>query len=379
MARKFRTCSPQDQLRFGRNECSCAPVLARSREGDHLFSEDHPSHWRIIRGPRSLQRSLVASASDTPLSSRAVTQNPASRRSGFESGALVGRDSGASLVLALVFLVVVSLIVISLATWTSANLSNTIRFNAAQSMVSAANSATELAVQNVRYDFEASTINQWTPVECLAPTGQFQQNNQTVSVWCRTRWNFTNINATRVVTFWTCPGSTFSVTCATQPLVQAIVSYNDYPQSGTSSNCLPVSTSTTSTTTTTAPIELSCGAGMKIDSWVFGAVAPFATSVSSAVANSSCASGQSFTINGSNFTGPATVNLVSTTLPASASPSAPVLAVVSSSQITACVPTYFNGTTWNGTAYVVVSTPTGVSFDPGVGGGSTAGPVFTYP
>ena len=292
-------------------------------------------------------------------------------------------SAGVSLILAMIFMVMVAFIVVSLGAWTSTGLLSTISYNYAQQSAATANSATEIAVQTVRYNFNSTTINQWAPVACIPPSGQFTANGQTVSVWCRTKWSPTNVNSTRTVTFWTCPGTTFTQSCAQTPLLQAIVTYNDFPTSGLSSDCTPVSPTTTTSSTTSTTVVSTCGVGMQIKSWVFGVTTPTATAVSSAVANSACASNESFVVTGSGFSGGVKVNLISTTYPQSVAPSALVIAPpnLAGTQFTACVPLNSDGTVWTGSAYVVVTTSTGTSFDPPsvTGNPTTAGPVFTYP
>ena len=267
-----------------------------------------------------------------------------------QHGFLSSNEDGASLILALVFLVVVSLIVISMATWTSNDLRNSIKFTRAQSTVATANSATEVAVQSVRYDFEPATLNASPPAACLAspfPT----LNDQTVSVWCSTQWNQTSAS-TRRVTFSTCLSTVSAADCAVHPLLQAIVTYDDFPTSGNYSSCGPVSTSTT----TTAPMTgSSCGTGMKINTWVFGPTPPTVTAVLPNTGTAACSSTLPITITGTGFASPATVAFV---VSASSSFFATNVTVASTTTIYACEPT---GGAGSGTVNVVVSTPTGTS------------------
>lgn len=260
-------------------------------------------------------------------------------------------EVGASLILALIFLVVVSLIVLSMATWTSNDLTNSIRFTAAQSTVATANSATEVAVQDARYYFDASTLYASPPVSCLAPaTGTI--NGLSVSVWCSTQWN-PQSKSTRVVTFSTCPSAQSASYCAENPLLQAVVTYDDYPTTNNYSSCPPVSTTTTTTTTTTTGTS-SCGTGMKIDTWVFGAIPPTVTSVTANAPPPSCTT-TPITILGTGFTSPATVTFVINGSN-NAVYAATSVSVVNTTTITACEPS-----SGSGTADVIVTTPTGTS------------------
>src|ERR1700722_2354621 len=120
-----------------------------------------------------------------------------------------GDEAGAVLVLALVFLVVVGAIVGSLATWTMNDLNNTSHFTSARSLQYAANSATQVAIQSIRYNpllGTDQTLNASPPSYCwgnasspaLAPI-----DVDNFAVWCSTEWNPSSSN-TRVVTFSTC-------------------------------------------------------------------------------------------------------------------------------------------------------------------------------
>src|SRR5271165_5564156 len=60
-------------------------------------------------------------------------------------------ESGAVLVLALIFMVAVGLIVGGLASWTSNDLKNALNFQSARNAQYALSSASQLAIQNIRY------------------------------------------------------------------------------------------------------------------------------------------------------------------------------------------------------------------------------------
>lgn len=257
-------------------------------------------------------------------------------------------ETGAVLILALVFLVVVSLITLSMASWTSSDLMNSIRFTAAQSTVATANSATEVAVQDARFYFDADTLYASPPISCLSPASG-TINGLSVSVWCSTQWN-PQSRSTRVVTFSTCLSSQSATVCSANPLLQVAVTYDDYPATNDYSSCPPVSTTTS---TTVAPTS-SCGTGMKIDTWVFGAVPPTVTGVSANAPPPNCAT-TPVTILGTGFTSPATVTFVVDGSVNAVYPATSV-SVVNTTTITACEPSLGSGT-----ADVVVTTPTGTS------------------
>lgn len=276
---------------------------------------------------------------------------------------LVGRrggcewdERGASLILALISLVVVSLIVLSMATWTSTGLNASVRFTAAQSIVSTANSATEVAAQSARYDFQSSTLDASPPVACL-PAGfntPSVPNGQSVITYCSTRWNPLS-SSTRKVAFYTCLSTVSAASCALRPLLLAIVTYDDFPISGNYQSCSP-------TTSPTPPAGVSsCGTGMVVDTWVFGAVPPQVTGVQVQAIPPTCTTPQ-VVIDGTGFTSPPAVNFIATVTSSSgtsyvsyAAPKGSVV-FVNQSEILACEPT-----SGSGTVDVVVSTPTGVS------------------
>ena len=112
-------------------------------------------------------------------------------------------EKGSSLILALAFMVVTSLVVISLAGLATNDLNNTAKFTSAQSLQSAADSATNLAVNSLRYNFMPQTLNASPPQPCwtTGPTpSDVTLNGQSVSVWCSTAWTPLSPN-TRLVTF----------------------------------------------------------------------------------------------------------------------------------------------------------------------------------
>ena len=130
------------------------------------------------------------------------------------------------MILALVFLIVVSLITISIAGLTAADLRLTSNFSSAQSMTAAADGATEVAINYARSNFDGATLNN------VAPCNAAQQFNfQTVQAWCETEWA-PLAPATRTVIVSTCLANvTSGVACESSPLVQAIVVFDDYPAS----------------------------------------------------------------------------------------------------------------------------------------------------
>ena len=250
------------------------------------------------------------------------------------------------MILALVFLIVVSLITISIAGLTAADLRLTSNFSSAQSMSAAADGATEVAINYARSNFDVATLNN------VAPCNAAQQFNfQTVQAWCETEWA-PLAPATRTVIVSTCLASvTSGVACESSPLVQAIVVFDDYPASSSYSSCVPIALGV---------INATCGSQMDLQSWAYNVVPPTVTSITSsgAMCNSTTSN---FTLTGVGFTPLSSVEFVSTSgyaanfvLHASNVPVNPS----NSTSLTGTVPLIPNG---SGAFYVEVVGLTGAS------------------
>ena len=260
--------------------------------------------------------------------------------------------------LAIVFLTVVSLVMVALVQWVGNDLSNTAKFTSAQSFQSTADSAAEIALQNVRYNFMIATLNASPPAPCWTTSPSpslLSLNGQSVDAWCSTSWT-TGSHESRVDTISVCLSTLSAGSCAQSPLLQVIATFGDFEKTTGISSCSPQSTAQSATTTT-------CGTTMIINSWAFGQVPPI---VSSVVDGSvSCSSGKPFRITGSGFTGASTVTFVLTTGRSTNQVfAASSFTVSSDSVINACTPSVGSGT-----AYVVVSTPAG---------SSSFGPTYSY-
>jgi hypothetical protein len=188
-------------------------------------------------------------------------------------------ESGAILILALVYIVSVSLIVLALATWASNDLKNTTRFNSGILLHSATSGVVNTAIQSIRYvNLGTNNASSGTGSlgECWLPTtgnvSQLPLDGYSVDVWCQTQWSFKNAipnytNATRVTTFYACLGNlpasnslatdnALGANCVTNgPLLTAVVSYDDYPPGSN-----PI---------LTAQCTLYCGQGATLDSWIW--------------------------------------------------------------------------------------------------------------
>ena len=261
-------------------------------------------------------------------------------------------EAGGSLVLALVFLVVVSFIALGLANSLGGGLINAVNFRAARSMQSAANSAAELALESLRYNFTPSTLNASPPQPCwgTSSSSPLTIDAQTVDAWCSTRWNPVS-TGTRVVTIDVCPSSFDSTACSVSPLLLAVVTFDDYPASGG-----PVSTAQCTTT---------CGTDVAINSWVYGAVPPTVASVANGT--TACGATTAVVMTGTGFiSGSTRVNFL-INAGNNVVLSATQVNVVNSTTLTACSP---SGSGSN--VEVTVTTPVGTS------AAGPSGPFFSY-
>lgn len=268
-----------------------------------------------------------------------------------------GDEGGASLVLAVVFLFVVSLVLVGLVRWAGSDITNSSHFVLAQSVTSEANSGTNLAVQYVRYNFIDDSLDGATPAPCWDPPGtpsvtdlNDPNGNHAVASWCMTRW-YPNASPSvpgdslRIVTISTCPAAETATACASQPLLQAIVSIDDG-----SGACYPVANASSTPNT--------CGQSLTIAHWQFGPTPPSVTSV--ATGSFTCASGTPVLVGGTDLSLATHVDFV---VSSTANTTDPVMApagsqtVVSDSTIQACAPSSLASYS----LYVIVSTPMGTS------------------
>jgi hypothetical protein len=248
-------------------------------------------------------------------------------------------------------MVVGVLIVGALLSGITSGLGNSTNFKSARSLHYAATSATNVAIQSIRYTPLLSTnqtLNASPPGICWGSgtTSELTGIDGVggMAVWCSTKWTPTSA-ATRVVTFSTCLDTVGAAACAAKPLLQAVVTYDDYPpgiSSPTSVQCFTF-----------------CGTSMTVNNWVWLPVVPTVTTISPTAGSISGA--QTMTITGTGFVQGSTVNFVeeSNGIPTSDNVvlAASSVTVNSSTSITAVSPAVMAGTTY----FVTVSTPTGTS------------------
>ncbi|HEY5266645.1 MAG TPA: IPT/TIG domain-containing protein [Acidimicrobiales bacterium] len=270
-------------------------------------------------------------------------------------------ENGSILVLALLYLVAISLILTALASWATNDLNNSSRFSAARSLQFAANSATELAIQNIRYApllSAGQTLNASPPGYCWGsgPTSQLVGSNSVdgigVEVWCSTVWSPSSAN-TRVVTFSTCLSGVNAASCAINPKLEAVVAFDDYQPGLNAPNPGVCATF--------------CGIGLTIDSWLWAPQLPTVSSINPPTG--AVVGNTTITLTGTGFVPGTSVNFVqetgSTPSPANVLLQSSSVSYSGSTSISAVVPTVTSGASY----FVTVTTPAGTS---------AYGPIFTY-
>ncbi|HEY5110696.1 MAG TPA: IPT/TIG domain-containing protein [Acidimicrobiales bacterium] len=272
-----------------------------------------------------------------------------------------GDENGSVLVLALLFLVAISLILAALASWVTNDLNNSSKFSSARSLQFAANSATELAIQSIRYTpllSAGQTLNASPPTPCWGsgPPSQLTGSNSIdgvgIEVWCSTVWAPSSAS-TRVVTFSACLSGVLASTCAINPTLAAVVAFDDYPPGVSTPN--------------PGVCAVYCGTGLTVESWLWAPQTPTVTSINPP--SGAVVSTTTITLTGSGFVNGTTVNFVeeSGRTPSSANVvlAASSVVVAGPTIISAVVPTVTSGASY----FVTVTTPSGTS---------AFGPIFTY-
>ena len=243
---------------------------------------------------------------------RGLTHNLISRRSERRRAgeSSHGDEAGAVLILALVFLVAVSLIVVALLSWLGTSLSATTTFGNERLVENAATSAVNLAIQNTRGKFVSQMTNASPPVACWYDgSGNAQQPpplpndpSDQIDVWCSMVWQPFN-SATRTITYSACPTAQTSdpATCAAAPLLQAVVTFDDYEPGLIVPSPTPVPCSVTGL----------CGQTLTQQSWQWSPSVPSVSAISpttNTIAGNVC-----LTITGSGFVPGSSVNFVEET------------------------------------------------------------------
>jgi hypothetical protein len=169
-------------------------------------------------------------------------------------------DRGASLILALVFIVVVAVIVGAISTLTLNDLNNTGHFDTASAQAYSASGVANVAIQTVRYAPQSSgalgtcwgtTPSEWT------------FNKVQVEIWCQTTVNGGS-SQSRVVTMYACNITNVAITasgCQSKPLLTVVEAYDDYSTYGTDT-CSPTNAGSST-----------CGFGATTLAWTWGSIA----------------------------------------------------------------------------------------------------------
>jgi len=160
-------------------------------------------------------------------------------------------DAGASLILALIFLLVSSAVVLSLTAAATNDLNNVRKFSTARVYHADLSSAVDVALYDVRYTPATCTTS--VPVPFTSADGLV-----TLDVWCNTPAGTVNLlsTQTRVVDLYACPTTVTSESaCAAQPDLTAVATFDDYAPG--------------LHTPLTSPCAVNCGSGMIVSDWKF--------------------------------------------------------------------------------------------------------------
>jgi hypothetical protein len=162
-------------------------------------------------------------------------------------------EAGFTMVLVLILLVAVALVVAAIASATSDDLRNSSNLASQRSLEYAADGATSIAVQNVRYS--GIPYSPSTPMDCLPGTSTNPSvliDNVSIWVFC-SQQSFVPISGvTRMIYFYACASSSCS---ASNSILTALVTFDDYSVSNTY-NCNP------------GGLVSTCGSAMTINSWI---------------------------------------------------------------------------------------------------------------
>jgi hypothetical protein len=175
-------------------------------------------------------------------------------------------EAGAILIMAMIFLVAVSIAILAISNWTENSLNNTLKFQNISKEAYAADGVTQLAVRASRYTY-LSGLNNANPVNgylCPGTSNPVAINGYAIQDWCSTVFPDPELNfgaVTRQITITAClmssTSSMLSSNCAStnQALLTAVIQIDDVPQNETTDPCTSISD------------EYACGANMAILSW----------------------------------------------------------------------------------------------------------------
>jgi hypothetical protein len=180
-------------------------------------------------------------------------------------------DSGAALIMALVFLLALGMVISAVATLATGAFTTSINLGQERALEANAESAATLAIANIRYNYSGAwdaTNNVNAPPPIIPSNGSVTpfncMPNQTpysgMTTYCAMSTPAPSSGASRVVQFYVCPATVAAGSipnaCAGQALF-AVVTYDDLPPnaSGTANICDAQGHTVT------------CGLGMTVDTW----------------------------------------------------------------------------------------------------------------
>lgn len=168
------------------------------------------------------------------------------------------------LILAMIFLVAISIAILSLSNWTASALNDSLQFHNTSERLYAAEGATQIAIRASRYTYLNGVDSSNPPNGYICPgtSSPVQINSYWVQDWCSTFFYPTAGTLTRTITLTACQVSSGSSALATdcagtsQALLTAVINIDDI----TTPNESPVPCTSISN-------ESTCGAYMTISSW----------------------------------------------------------------------------------------------------------------
>lgn len=177
--------------------------------------------------------------------------HPSSRR------ALRHDNEGSILIITFSFLIMASLIVVTLSSWASNGLNNTVHFKTAANELYAADGVTQIAIRAARYSYPP-TLSLTSPVSEVCPGTPSPIDSidrVSVQVWCDTYLLGSNIRVTTLTACLTTSQLTGACTTAGGNVPQLLVAtVNFYDDTFNSTPC-------------SSTIQSNCGGEMEILSW----------------------------------------------------------------------------------------------------------------
>jgi hypothetical protein len=176
-------------------------------------------------------------------------------------GAKSRDESGAILLLALIFMVVTALVITSLAAWEGNDINNIGALKFGRSVLYSSEGAIQVATANTRYTFPVSSAGFCPNTSAQASTNPFTMDTVSVDVWCTTVFNPptcpTGVGiCSRQETLSAYPAAECtSTSCSGSWYVQAVVYFDDFSSSKVNDCSL-------------AGAQSTCGSTMTVYSWI---------------------------------------------------------------------------------------------------------------